>query len=44
MAPNVRPSLSFANVAASKGAVAKDQEPREANTERVAEKLADIAT
>ncbi|KAF8326499.1 hypothetical protein F5887DRAFT_222096 [Amanita rubescens] len=44
MSPNVRPSLSFANVAASKGAVAKDQEPQEVNTERVAEKLADTAT
>lgn len=44
MSPNVRPSLSFANVAASKGAVAKDQEPREVNPEHVTEKLADIAT
>jgi len=44
MSPSVRPSLSFANVAASKGAAAKDQEPREASTEGVAEKLADIAT
>ncbi|KAF8622570.1 hypothetical protein AX15_006918 [Amanita polypyramis BW_CC] len=39
---NVRPSLSFANVAASKGNAPKDLEPQEVNMEHVAEKLADI--
>lgn len=44
LASNVRPLLSFANVAASKGSVAKDPEPQEVKTEHTVEKLADMTT
>ncbi|KAF8638184.1 hypothetical protein AX17_002381 [Amanita inopinata Kibby_2008] len=39
---NVRPTLSFANVAANKGSGPKDREPQEKSIDHVAEKLADI--